>query len=164
MQGQLEEAIASVWPTAEIAGAPEDADFALIWARPEIALFEDDREGVSLSLDPRDNGVDVDRVREIEKTVPTLLVVNATNPWLLAELEPDARAVAITFEIKPEHLLRSLSGEDGGPAGRLPMAMPVSAQAIADSPRDVPGKFLGDEYAYRDRDGNPDTYGFGLTL
>lgn len=164
VQGQLEEAIAEVWPTAEIADAPADADFALIWARPEIALFEDDREGVSLSLDPRDNGVDVDRVRETEKTVPTLLVVNATNPWLLAELEPDARAVAITFEIKPEHLLRSLSGEDGGPAGRLPMAMPVSAQAIADSPRDVSGKFLGDEYAYRDRDGNLYTYGFGLTL
>lgn len=164
VQGQLEGAIAAVWPTADIVSAPEDADFALIWARPEIALFEDDREGVSLSLDPRDNGVDVDRVQEIEKTVPTLLVVNATNPWLLAELEPEAQAVAVTFEIKPEHLLRSLSGEDGGPAGRLPMTLPVSAQAIADSPRDVPGKFLGDEYAYRDRDGNLYSYGFGRSL
>lgn len=44
------------------------------------------------------------------------------------------------------------------------MPKPVSAQAIAGSPRDVPGKFLGDEYTYRDRDGNLYTYGSGLTL
>lgn len=42
--------------------------------------------------------------------------------------------------------------------------MGLSAKAITDSPRDVPGKFLGDDYAYRDRDGNLYAYGFGLTL
>ena len=84
-----------------------------------------------------------------------------------AELDPahvGAGGEHAARSILDSYLLRSLSGEDGGPAGRLPMAMPVSAQAIADSPRDVSGKFLGDEYAYRDRDGNLYTYGFGLTL
>ena len=62
------------------------------------------------------------------------------------------------------HLLRSLAGEDGGPAGRLPFAFPASAAAVADSPRDVPGALLGDSYAYEDRDGSRYVYGSGLTL
>lgn len=164
VQRQVEEAVAAVWTGAELVSSPEEADLALVWARPEIALFEDDREGHALSMDPRDNGVDVDRVREIQHAAPTLLVVNATNPWLLEELEPHAAAVVVTFEIKPEHLLRSLAGEDGGPAGRLPFAFPVSAAAVADSPRDVPGKLLGDSYAYADREGTRYVYGSGLSL
>lgn len=164
VQTQLEEAIGKVWPGASVVGTAEEADLAIVWARPEIALFEDDREGVALSVDPRANGVDVDRVRAIEEAVPTLLVVNATNPWLLAEIEPAAAAVAVTFEIKPEHLLRSLAGEDGGPAGRLPFAFPASVQVVADSPRDVPGKLLGEQYAYADRDGTRYGFGAGLSL
>ena len=147
---------------ATLVDAPEEADLAIVWARPEIALFEDDREGVALSVAPRDNGVDVERVVEIEKTVPTLLAVNMTNPWLLAEIEPGAAAVVATFEITPENLLRSLAGEDGGPQGTLPLTVPRSAQAIADSPRDVPGKFCGEDYVYLDRDGVAYSYGHGL--
>jgi len=162
VQGKLEAAIGTRWPGATVVDTPEEADLALVWARPAIALFEDDREGVSLSVDPRNNGVDVDRVREIERAVPTILLVNVTNPWLLGEIEPDAAAVVATFEITPENLLASLAGEGGGPAGRLPLTMPVSAQAIADSPRDVPGKFLDDDYVYRDRDGVAYAYGHGL--
>ena len=162
VQGKLEAAIGTRWPGATVVDTPEEADLALVWARPAIALFEDDREGVSLSVDPRNNGVDVDRVREIERAVPTILLVNVTNPWLLGEIEPDAAAVVATFEITPENLLASLAGEGGGPAGRLPLTMPVSAQAIADSPRDVPGKFLDDDYVYRDQDGVAYAYGHGL--
>lgn len=164
VQSQLESAVGAVWSGAELVASPEEADLAIVWARPEIALFEDDREGHALSMDPRDNGVDVERVQEIEAAAPTLLVVNATNPWLLGEIEPGAAAVAVTFEIKPEHLLRSLAGEDDGPAGRLPFAFPASAAAVADSPRDVPGALLGDSYAYEDRDGTRYVYGSGLTL
>ncbi|WIM71186.1 glycoside hydrolase family 3 protein [Corynebacterium suedekumii] len=162
VQGKLEAAIGTRWPGATVVDTPEEADLALVWARPAIALFEDDREGVSLSVDPRNNGVDVDRVREIERAVPTILLVNVTNPWLLGEIEPDAAAVVATFEITPENLLASLAGEGGGPAGRLPLTMPVSPQAIADSPRDVPGKFLDDDYVYRDRDGVAYAYGHGI--
>lgn len=88
-----------MWTGAQIVADPVDADIALVWARPEIVLSEDDREGVTLSVGPRANGLDVDRVREIEQTVPTLPVVNYTNPWLLGETEPDAAAVIGTFEI-----------------------------------------------------------------
>ena len=162
VQAKLEESITRVWSGAHIVATPEEADIALVWARPEIALFEDDREGVPLSVDPRANGVDVDRVREIEQTAPTLLVVNFTNPWLLGEIEPDAAAVVGSFEIHPDHLIRSLAGEDGGPAGRLPMSLPASAEAIENAPRDVPGKYCGEDYPYRDRDGNVYAQGHGL--
>lgn len=140
---------------------PEEADFAIVWARPEIALFEDYQPGVALSVDPRDNGVDVDRVVEIEQTVLTLLGINVTNPWLLSAIEPHAEAVAVTFEIAPENLIKSLAGVDGGPQGKLPLTFPASAEAVSDSPRDVPGKFC--DYVYRDRDGNSYAYGYGLT-
>ena len=67
-----------------------------------------------------------------------------------------------TFEITPDNLLRSLAGEDGGPQGTLPLTVPRSAQAIADSPRVVPGKFCGEDYVYLDRDGVAYSYGHGL--
>ena len=149
-------------PNATFVDSPEQADLAIVWARPEIALFEDDKPGVSLSVDPRDNGVDVDRVVEIEKAVPTLLVVNVTNPWLLGDIEPHAEAVAVTFEIAPENLIKSLAGEDGGPQGTLPLTFPKSAASFEGSGRDVPGKFLGEDYAYVDREGNVYAYDYGV--
>ncbi len=164
VQAKLEVAIAKQWPTATLVEHPEDADLAFVWVRPEIALFEDDREGVSLSIDPRDNGVDVDRVQHIEQTVPTILVVNLTNPWLLGEIEPAAEAVVGTFEITPENLLASLAGQDGGPTGKLPLTLPASFRMVADSPRDVPGKFCGEAYPYLDREHVSYAYGHGLTL
>ncbi|WIM67963.1 glycoside hydrolase family 3 N-terminal domain-containing protein [Corynebacterium breve] len=156
-------AFADTTPNYQLVESPEEADFAVVWARPDIALFEDDRPGVSLSIEPRNNGVDVDRVIEIEKTVPTILVVNFTNPWLLTELEPEAAAVVGTYEISPANLLKSLAGEDGGPKGKLPMSVPASAETVAESPRDVPGKYL-ENYAYVDREGVAYEAGFGLSF
>lgn len=164
VQEQLLAAIHQEFPAATLVDSEAEADLALIWARPEIALFEDDLDGVSLSVDPRANGVDVDRVREIEAAVPTVLVVNFTNPWVLSEIEPGAAAVVGTYEIKPEFLLKALANRDGGPKGKLPLTVPASTEAIAQSPRDVPGKFLGAEYAYVDSAGVAYSYGHGLSL
>ena len=164
VQEQLEAAIRAELPSATIVSSEAEADVALIWARPEIALFEDDLEGVSLSVDPRANGVDVDRVQAVEAAVPTILAVNFTNPWILSEIEPGAAAVVGTFEIKPEFLLKALTGQDGGPKGKLPLTVPASVQAIADSPRDVPGLFLDDSYVYVDSSGVAYKYGHGLSF
>lgn len=167
VQKQLEAAIKGFASSVQFVEKPEDADVALVWVRPEIALFEDDREGVSLSVDPRDNGVDVDQVLEIEKLVPTILMVNMNNPWLLGEIEPAAGAVVATYEITPENLLKSLAGVDGGPQGKLPFSVPFSHLVMETSPRDVPGKILHEEnsnYAYLDREKQNYTYGHGLTF
>lgn len=166
VQKRLEEAIARFAAPVRLVENPEDADVALVWVRPEISLFEDDQEGAELSVDPRANGVDVDQVLEIEKLVPTILVVNMTNPWLLGEIEPAAGAVVATYGITAENLLWSLHGDGGGPQGKLPLTVPVSQKVVEDAPRDVPGKILQEEsgnYAYRDREGQAYAYGHGLT-
>ncbi|MGP6174755.1 glycoside hydrolase family 3 protein [Corynebacterium sp. A21] len=167
VQKQLEAAIKGFASSVQLVEKPEDADVALVWVRPEIALFEDDLEGVSLSVDPRDNGVDVDQVLEIEKLVPTILMVNMNNPWLLGEIEPAAGAVVATYEITPDNLLKSLAGVDGGPQGKLPLSVPFSHRVIETSPRDVPGKILHEEngnYSYLDRGKQNYTYGHGLSF
>ena len=146
-----------------VVGTVEDADVAVLWLRPSIFLFTDDKEGQAISVDPADNGVDVDHVVEVENAVPTVLVVNITNPWLLREVEPDAAAVLATYEISAANLAAVLLGETA-PQGRLPLTIPRSAQAVAASPRDVPGLDCGDDYPYVDRVGSVYSYGFGLSL
>lgn len=164
VQLQLEAAIRAELPGVTLVSSESEADLAIVWARPEIALFEDDLEGVSLSVDPRANGVDVERVQAVEAAVPTILAVNFTNPWVLSEIEPGAAAVVGTFEIKPEFLLKALTGQEGGPKGKLPLTVPASMQAIADSPRDIPGKFLDESYTYVDSAGMAYKYGHGLNF
>ncbi|MCI6206428.1 MAG: glycoside hydrolase family 3 N-terminal domain-containing protein [Corynebacterium glucuronolyticum] len=138
----------------------DSADIAIVWARPEIELFEDDQEGVSLSINPEDCGVDLEEVKKIQEQVPTIVVVNFTNPWILAGLEPGADSLVGSFEITPENLLDSLI--NGEAKGHLPFAIPASMETVKASPRDVPGKYLGDDYAYVDSQGNRYAYGFGL--
>lgn len=165
VQKQFEEAIRKFKASIRLVEKPEDADVALVWARPEISLFEDDQEDAKLSVDPRANGVDVDQILEIEKLVPTILAVDMIQPWLMGEIEPAAAAVVATYGISPGNLLSSLAGEDGGPQGKLPLTVPMSERVIETAPRDVPGKAKQDEsgdYAYLDRDKQSYSYGHGL--
>lgn len=46
----------------------------------------------------------------------------------------------------------------------LPLTVPASMQAIADSPRDIPGKFLDESYTYVDSAGMAYKYGHGLNF
>lgn len=167
VQKQFEAAIQAFASSVSFVEKPEDADVALVWVRPEISHVEGDREDSRLSVDPRDNGVDVDQVMEIEKLVPTILIVNMTNPWLLGEIEPAAGAVVATYDITPENLLKSLAGWDGGPQGKLPLSVPFSQHVIETSPQGIPGKVLHEEdgnYAYLDRSKQNYTYGHGLNF
>ncbi|WP_257181604.1 glycoside hydrolase family 3 protein [Corynebacterium cystitidis] len=157
-------AVREAFPQAVFVDKPEDADVAIVWVRPEIALFTDDKEDQPLSINPRDNQVDVDRVIEIQNSVPTITLINVTNPWLLGEIEPHAAALVATFDSSPQAIVEALCGADGGPKGQLAFSFPRDVAAFADSPRDVPGKFLGEDYAYVDRDGNVYQFGYGQRL
>nr|WP_274636799.1 glycoside hydrolase family 3 N-terminal domain-containing protein [Microbacterium bovistercoris] len=142
---------------------PAEADAAVVWVRPTIALFGgDDRADRPLSVTLADRGIDVARIRELEASVPTALVVNFTNPWVIADVEPGAAAVVATFDVSPANLVAVLVGQDA-PGGRLPLTVPRSAQAVADSPRDVPGMFCGPDYPYTDAAGSAYAVGFGLS-
>jgi beta-glucosidase len=101
----LRRAVADRFGNGALVDDPEDADVAMLWLRPELSLFGgDDRPDAPLSLDPAELGIDVTRVQRIEGTVPTVVAVNLSNPWLLAEIEPAAAAVLATYEISPVNL------------------------------------------------------------
>jgi beta-glucosidase len=142
---------------------PSEADAAVVWVRPIISLFGgDDIADRPLSVTLADRGIDVERIRAIERAVPTALVVNFLNPWVISDVEPDAAAVVATYDVSPANLADVLAGADA-PGGRLPLTVPRSPEAVAGSPRDVPGMFCGPDYPYVDAAGSVYTVGFGLS-
>lgn len=138
-----------------------DATHALVWVRPQLSLMTD-MHGRPLSVDlGRETGVDVDRIKQIERTRPTILVVNCVNPWVLSEVEPDAVAVLATFGVREFALAEVLTGACD-PVGRLPLTLPASMAAVIAKPSDIPGWAGGDDYPYRNAVGDAYRFGFGL--
>lgn len=139
---------------------PAKAQRAILWVLPSISLFGgDDRPDSPISVELSERGIDTDRIRHLQSRIPTVLVVNTTNPWIIADIEPTADAVLATYGITADNLARVLS-DRSAPTGHLPLTLPRDAHAVASSPRDVPGMFCGKEYAYVDRAGSVYSYGF----
>lgn len=159
----LRQAVAEIVGADRLVDDPAQADVAIVWVKPEISLFGgDDRPGVPLTVDLADRGIDVERVRGIQEQAPTVLVVNMTNPWVIADVEPGAAAVAATYGVSAANLAAVLFGHSA-PEGRLPLTVPRNEEAVAASPRDVPGMFCGPDYPYVDAAGSVYTVGFGLS-
>lgn len=115
--------------------------------------------------------------------------IDASNAWILTEMEPYCDALLGTFSTKDEAIAQVVSGEHN-PTGKLPITMVADASVIAlvetdlngetwdvcVSPNDVPG-YVKDQYmdadvlsaspsgsyAYKDADGNFYLSGFGLS-
>ena len=115
--------------------------------------------------------------------------IDASNAWILTEMEPYCDALLGTFSTKDEAIAQVVSGEYN-PTGKLPITMVADASVIAlvetdlngeiwdvcVSPNDVPG-YVKDQYmdadvlsaspsgsyAYKDADGNFYLSGFGLS-
>ena len=115
--------------------------------------------------------------------------IDASNAWILTEMEPYCDALLGTFSTKDEAIAKVVSGEYN-PTGKLPITMVADASVIAlvetdlngetwdvcVSPNDVPG-YVKDQYmdadvlsaspsgsyAYKDADGNFYLSGFGLS-
>ena len=115
--------------------------------------------------------------------------INASNAWILTEMEPYCDALLGTFSTKDDAITKVVSGEYN-PTGKLPITMVADASVIAlvetdlngeiwdvcVSPNDVPG-YVKDQYmdadvlaaspsgsyAYKDADGNFYLSGFGLS-
>lgn len=158
----LRDAVSALCGNENVVEDPADADSAIIWVLPSISLFGgDDRPDVPITVNLADRGIDVLRVQQIQQTIPTALVVNFTNPWIIADIEPTAAAMMATYGISPANLAAVLFGDDV-PRGRLPLTVPRSDSAVNESPRDVPGMFCGTDYAYVDKTGAVYAYGFGI--
>lgn len=115
--------------------------------------------------------------------------INASNAWILTEMEPCCDALLGTFKNTDESIAQVVSGKYN-PTGKLPLTMVADASVIAlvetdlngevwdvcVSPNDVPG-YVKDQYmdadvlaaspsgsyAYKDADGNLYQSGFGLS-
>ena len=115
--------------------------------------------------------------------------INASNAWILTNMEPYCDALLGTFKNTDESIVQVVSGAYN-PTGKLPLTMVADDSVIAlvetdlgdetwdvcVSPNDVPGYVKDDymdedvlanspsgSYAYKDADGNMYVSGFGLS-
>jgi beta-glucosidase len=138
----------------------EDATHALVYAMPSTVA---DRPDIPLSVAlGAETGINVERIREIEKAVPTILTINMSSPWLIGEVSENANAVLAVFGVKAEALVDVIRG-DFTPTGKLPFTIPADQEAIDNNNGDVPGYDEDPSYIYRDKTGNAYGFDFGLT-
>lgn len=158
----LKELIAKEDPSVTIVNTLEEANAALVMLRP--TAFEnkiDIHTPVDIKLGTN-TGINVNRVIEIEKKVPTTLVINLNNPWVMDEVEPHAAAVVATYSVSGEALLDVLRGRFN-PTGKLPITIPANQEAVDKNASDVPGYAEKFDYTYTNEVGDDYTFGFGLS-
>lgn len=98
--------------------------------------------------------INVGHIEEISAEIPTILVIDYSNPWVIDEIYDDEnrgniQGVLATFGTTPEALLDVLTGKFN-PQGKMPFSTPVSDQAVEDNLGDVPGYLEEDGYAMFD--------------
>jgi beta-glucosidase len=133
----------------EFVASPEEADLAVNWIVPSSSLFNSDGKPISISLSK--STIDVDRINRISTNVPTILVIDYSNPWVINEVYNDVekgniKGVLATFGTTPEALLDVLTGAFN-PQGKMPFSTPISNQAVENNLEDVPGYLEGEGYA-----------------
>ena len=137
----------------------EEATHALVWIKPKQDLLS---RPSHISIGPETRIHNKNRILEIQKTVPTITVINFSSPWLIQEIEPNATAVIGTFGVKTESLIDVIRGEFN-PTGKLPLTIPASPEAVANEKGDVPGFDEAPSYVYQAKSGDKYGYGFGLS-
>ena len=106
------------------------------------------------------NSDDMVMVTETKKAMgdkPVVVVVETGRPFVLAEIEPSADAILLSFKVQHQALLDIVSGKVE-PSALLPMQMPADMAAVEQQQEDVPR----DLRCYRDADGNTYDFAFGL--
>ena len=120
----------------QVVDSLEKADVALLWLRPSV-YQRPEHDYADIGLSPL-TGIDVAKVKGIEATKPTVLVINFINPWVINEVEPGAAALLATFDVKAEALLDVVRGRFK-PTGKLPLTVPADQAAVDRNAPDVPG-------------------------
>ncbi|WP_449354501.1 glycoside hydrolase family 3 N-terminal domain-containing protein [Virgibacillus natechei] len=137
----------------------EEATHAFVWVQPVVSNWDN---APAVQIGP-DTGIDqVDRINEIQNTVPTILAVNMTQPWVMDTIEPNTEAVINTFHTKPESVVDIIRGEFN-PTGTLPFTLPADMEAVENEVGDIPGFEEDPSYVYRAENGDAYEYGFGLS-
>ena len=106
------------------------------------------------------NEKDLDLVMLTKKQMaskPVVVVVRATRPAVLSELEPYADAVLIAFGVQNQAVMDLVSGAVE-PSGLLPMQFPADMRTVEEQKEDVPH----DMRPLVDADGNTWDFAYGL--
>ncbi len=147
-------------PTIHVVDSPALANAALLWLYPTATELAD-KSAVSIELTPL-TGIDADRVKAIEATVPTILAINFANPWVIDPVERGAAAVVGTFDVKAQALIDLIHGRFK-PSGKLPFSIPKNEAAVEAQASDVPGYLENFDYVYRNGANDRYAFGFGKT-
>lgn len=99
----------------------------------------------------------VQRTRETMGTKPVVVVVEVTKPLVLAEVEPLADAILISFGVQHRALLDIISGR-AEPSGLLPMQLPADMQTVETQQEDV----SHDMRCLTDSEGHTYDFAFGM--
>ncbi len=106
------------------------------------------------------NESDLDLVIETKRKMgdkPVVVVVNVTRPVVLAELEPYADVILVTFGVQNQAVLDIIAGA-AEPSGLLPMQFPADMRTVEEQSEDVPR----DMRPYVDADGHAYDFAYGL--
>ena len=109
-----------------------EADLAIQWIIPSNSVFNSNGEPISISLSTK--GIDVGHIKEVIRAVPTLLVIDYSNPWVINEIYDDKNkgnvvGVFATFGTTPEALLDVITGKFN-PAGKMPFSTPFLTKRL----------------------------------
>lgn len=137
----------------------EQATHALVWIQPKQDLLS---KNPTITIGPETGIKNMAKIFEIQKSVPAIMVIHFSSPWLIDKIEPNAAAVIGTFGVKTEALLDVIFGTFN-PTGKLPFTIPANKEAVKMEKGDVPGFAEDPSYVYKARTGDKFGYGFGLS-
>lgn len=114
-------------------------------------------KGKTVSTPNRDDMVQVRELKALMGEKPVVVAVNASKPLVLAEIEPYADAILLSFGVQRQAQLDIVAGKVE-PSGLLPMQLPADMYTVETQLEDVPF----DMECYRDAAGNVYDFAFGL--
>ena len=88
---------------------------------------------------------------------PVIVVVNASNPMIFKEFEPNVDGILLGFGVQHQAILDVVSGKVE-PSGLLPIQMPANMETVESQLEDVPH----DMQVHKDSEGNSYDFAFGL--
>ena len=105
----------------------------------------------------RDDMVMVAATKKAMGDKPVVVIVETGRPIVLAEIEPNADAILLSFQVQHQALLDLISGK-AEPSALLPMQMPADMKAVEEQLEDVPR----DMRCYQDAEGHSYDFAFGM--
>ena len=106
------------------------------------------------------NAADAEAVRDARQKMngkPVIVVMNLSRPAVVAEFEPDANSILVSFGVQDQAILDILAGE-AEPSGLLPLQMPNDMQTVELQHEDTPL----DMQPHVDTEGHAYDFAFGL--